>query len=109
MKGLEVDEFTMISNNCWSLTICENFGIRKDISATGLFIMSCDIVRFYVIWTDIWQLRWSSFRLTSPGGGTPLVRGSIGGPTSFAALPTLNFMCCTTTTKRTPTASERPS
>ena len=45
-RGLEVDGFTIISNNCWGGTIYESYGMRKDTPTVGMFIMPCDFVRF---------------------------------------------------------------
>lgn len=45
-RGLEVDGFTIISNNCWGGTIYESYGMRKDTPTVGMFIMPSDFVRF---------------------------------------------------------------
>lgn len=45
-KGLEVDHFTIISNNCWGGTIYESYGMRKASPTIGMFIMPSDFVRF---------------------------------------------------------------
>ncbi len=45
-KGLKVDDFTIISNNCWGGTIYESYGMRKDTPTVGMFIMPSDYVRF---------------------------------------------------------------
>lgn len=45
-KGLEVDRFTIISNNCWGGTIYESYGMRKTSPTVGMFIMPSDFVLF---------------------------------------------------------------
>ena len=41
-----MDEFTIISNNCWGGTIYESYGMRKSTPTVGMFIMPADFVRF---------------------------------------------------------------
>lgn len=45
-KKLDVDAFTIISNNCWGGTIYESYGMRKDSPTIGMFIMPADFVKF---------------------------------------------------------------
>ena len=45
-RGLKVDDFTIISNNCWGGTIYESYGMRKNTPTVGMFIMPSDYVRF---------------------------------------------------------------
>lgn len=45
-KGLEVDGFSIISNNCWGGTIYESYGMCKASPTVGMFIMPSDFVRF---------------------------------------------------------------
>lgn len=45
-RGLKVDDFTIISNNCWGGTVYESYGMRKDSPTIGMFIMPSDYVKF---------------------------------------------------------------
>lgn len=43
---LSVDDFTIISNNCWGGMVYESYGMRKLTPTVGMFIMPSDYVRF---------------------------------------------------------------
>lgn len=43
---LVVDDFTIISNNCWAGMVYESYGMRKLTPTVGMFIMPSDYVRF---------------------------------------------------------------
>lgn len=45
-NGLNVDNFTIISNNCWGGTVYESYGMKKESPTVGMFIMPEDYVRF---------------------------------------------------------------
>lgn len=44
-KKLAVDDFTIISNNCWGGTVYESYGIRKMSPTVGMFIMPADYIK----------------------------------------------------------------
>lgn len=41
-KKLKVEDFTIISNNCWGGTVYESYGLRKNSPTIGMFIMPED-------------------------------------------------------------------
>ena len=45
-KQLHSIDFTIISNNCWSGTIYESYGIKKMSPTVGMFIMPEDYLKF---------------------------------------------------------------
>lgn len=87
-RGLEVDGFTIISNNCWGGTIYESYGMRKDTPTVGMFIMPSDFVRFAPILTATSLNRWSSSRPMSLSGRTCWARRTTGEPTLSASSAT---------------------
>lgn len=42
---LLVDDFTIISNNCWGGMVYESYGLRKMSPTAGMFVMPDDFVR----------------------------------------------------------------
>lgn len=45
-KKLKNEDFTIISNNCWSGTIYESYNLKKLSPTIGLFFMSNDYIKF---------------------------------------------------------------
>ena len=45
-KDLLFDDFTIISNNCWSGLICESYNIPKTSPTTGLYFMAEEYIKF---------------------------------------------------------------
>lgn len=45
-KKLKIEDFTIISNNCWGGTIYESYGIKKMSPTVGMFIMPEDYLKF---------------------------------------------------------------
>ena len=45
-KKLVSDDFTIISNNCWSGLICESYNVPKTSPTTGLYFMAEEYVKF---------------------------------------------------------------
>lgn len=43
---LKVDDFTIISNNCWAGMVYESYNMRKLTPTVGMFIMPTDYLRF---------------------------------------------------------------
>lgn len=43
---LVVDDFTIISNNCWAGMVYESYNMRKLTPTVGMFIMPSDYIRF---------------------------------------------------------------
>ena len=44
-RQLRVDDFTIISNNCWGGTVYESYGIKKLSPTVGMFIMPEDYLK----------------------------------------------------------------
>ena len=44
-RQLRVDDFTIISNNCWGGTVYESYGMRKLSPTVGMFIMPDDYLK----------------------------------------------------------------
>lgn len=44
--GLKIDDFTVISNNCWGGMVYESYGLKKMSPTVGMFIMPKDFVHF---------------------------------------------------------------
>jgi uncharacterized protein (DUF1919 family) len=43
--GLRVNEFTILSNNCWAGTVYESYGMQKMTPTIGMFIMPADYLK----------------------------------------------------------------
>lgn len=84
---LEVDDFTIISNNCWAGMVYESYGLPKLTPTVGMFIMPEDYLRFVadlpgylsapLEFIDPAASKWASVLADNEGWGSYLI-GRVG-------------------------------